>query len=116
LELKLRKSVNSFKRVDGLQQGGPKEILQKKESTANISRCRLCNSVADPKHSKNLYRRQSETILRNAEIIFVGELRQESGFVHQICALCDDVKEGSTMPYKSGSLSKNIRAKRCVGL
>ena len=48
---------------------------------------RLCNSVADPKHSKNLYRRQSETILRNAATIVVGELRQETDSSHQICVL-----------------------------
>jgi hypothetical protein len=71
----------------------PKKFYKKSNRRAHIYRAiaiyRLCNSVADLKHSKNLYWRQSETILRNTKIIFVGELRQESGFPHQICAPCE---------------------------
>jgi hypothetical protein len=61
-----------------------KEILQKKKNRrpifCGIAIHRLCNSVADTKHSKNLYRRQSETILRKAEIIYreAGTSRRRS--------------------------------------
>ena len=47
-----------------------KRYKKREESTGNISRCRLCNSVADPKHSKSLYLRKNRAILQNAEVIF----------------------------------------------
>ena len=99
----------------------PKKLYKKQESKASISRCRLCNSVADPKHSKNLYRKQSETILRNWEIIFGGELRQESTLLHQICAPCDRrfknaVEFRKVIINTQRALNENVRAKRCVEL
>ena len=94
--LKFRKCIHSIESMAySLSKETPKKFYKKKNRRPIfrvIAIYRLCNSVADPKHSKNLYRRQSETnqtILRNAEIIFVGELRQESGFPHQICAPCE---------------------------
>ena len=99
----------------------PKKLYKKQESKASISRCRLCNSVADPKHSKNLYRKQSETILRNAEMIFGGELRQESTLPHQICAPCERrlknaVEFRKVIINTQRALNENVRAKRCVEL
>ena len=99
----------------------PKKLYKKQESRASISRCRLCNTVADPKHSKNLYRKQSETTLRNAEIIFGGKLRQESTLPHQICAPCERRLKNAIEFRKviidtQRALSENVRVKRCVEL
>jgi hypothetical protein len=99
----------------------PKKLYKKQESRAGISRCRLCNCVADPKHSKNLYRKQSETTLRNAEIIFGGKLPQESTLPHQICAPCER-RLKNAMEFRKviidtqRALTENVRAKRCVEL
>ena len=98
-----------------------KETPKKQESRAGISRCRLCNCVADPKHSKNLYQKQSETTLRNAEIIFGGKLPQESTLPHQICAPCER-RLKNAMEFRKiiidtqRALTDNVRAKRCVEL
>ena len=99
----------------------PKKLYKKQDSGADISRCRLCNCVADPKHSKNLYRKQSATTLRNAEIIFGGELRQESTLPHQICAPCER-RLNNAIAFKKvivdtqRALTENVRAKRVVEL
>lgn len=99
----------------------PKKLYKKQESTASISRCRLCGCVADPKHSKNLFRKQSETILRNAEIIFGGELPQESSLPHQICAPCERRLKNAMQFRKviidtQQALTENVRVKRCMEL
>jgi hypothetical protein len=91
IKLKFRKSIHSIESMalQGLRRQRNSTKKNRRPIFRVIATYRLFNSVANPKHSKNLYRRQSETILRNAEIIFVGELRQESGFSHQICAPCE---------------------------
>ena len=99
----------------------PKKLYKKQESRASILHCRLCNCVADPKHSKNLYRKQNETILHNAEIIFVGELPQESTPPHQVCAPCkrclkNAVEFRKVIINTQRALNENVRAKRCVEL
>ena len=43
----------------------PKKFYKKLSGSTVISRCRLCNSFADPNYSRNLFR--DATILRNAE-------------------------------------------------
>jgi hypothetical protein len=91
IKLKFRKSIHSIESMalQGLRRQRNSTKKNRRPIFRVIATYRLCNSVADLKHSKNLYRRQSETILCNAEIIFVGELRQESSFSHQICAPCE---------------------------
>lgn len=41
----------------------PKKLYQRRtESTGSISRCRLCNSVADSRYCKNLFRDKNKTV------------------------------------------------------
>jgi hypothetical protein len=89
MELSANFANLSCTRVDGLARRRQRNSTKKNRRLIFrvIAIYRLCNSVADLKHSKNLYRRRSETILRNAETIFVGELRQESDSPHHICVL-----------------------------
>ena len=99
----------------------PKKLYKKQDFGASILRCRFCNCVADPKHSKNLFRKQSETTLRNAEIIFGGELRQESSLPHQICAPCERrlknaIEFKKVITDTQRALAENVRAKRLVEL
>lgn len=99
----------------------PKKLYKKQDFGASISRCRLCNCVADPKHSKNLFRKQSETTLRNAEIIFGGKLRQESSLPHQICTPCERrlknaIEFKKVITDTQRALAENVRAKRLVEL
>ena len=97
----------------------PKKLYRKEESKANISRCRLCYCVSDPKHSKNLFRSQNQTILRNAQIIYGGELPQGGDLPHQICAPCERrlnnaMQLRKIMTETQQKLRENVRAKRCV--
>ena len=98
----------------------PKKHYKKKgESTGSISRCRLCNSVADPKHSKSLYLRKNRAILQNAEIIFGSELPHESEFPAHICGPCERRLNNAIQLKKiitetQQALAENVRSKRCV--
>lgn len=97
----------------------PKKLYKIQESKANISRCRLCYCVSDPKHSKNLFRSQNQAILRNAQIIYGGELPQGSDLPRQICAPCERRLNNAMQLRKiitetQQKLRENVRAKRCV--
>ena len=54
-----------------------------------ISRCRLCNSIGDPKHSKNLFRDSNRVLLRNVESVYGDQLPQSSELPHLICRSCE---------------------------
>ena len=98
----------------------PKKLYQKRtESTVRISRCRLCNSVADSKYSKNLFRDQNKTVLRNAERIYGRELPHSDNLPHLICAPCERrlnnaIKFKGIIEETQRVLQEDVRAKRCV--
>ena len=54
-----------------------------------ISSCRLCNSVGDPEHSKNLFQDSNKVLLRNAETVHGAKLPQSSDLPHLICRPCE---------------------------
>jgi hypothetical protein len=97
----------------------PKKVYKKDGLTSNVSRCKLCNCIADPKHSKNLFRKQNNSLLRNAEIIYGGELRQESDLPYRICAPCERRLNNAIQLRKvitdaQQALTENVGTKRCI--
>ena len=102
--------------------GTRKKLYNKPSESAdniNISRCGLCNSVANPQHCKLLFRSQNQAILRNAEIIFGNKLPQDSNLPRMICRPCER-KLNNAINFKNAILAtqrilhENVRAKRCV--
>ena len=109
----------SFNRVAMASKGTPKKVNKKRKETTSISRCRLCNCICDPGHNKNLFREQSRTILRNAEIICGGELPQNENLPHLICKPCERKLNNSILFREcirktQQALSEDVRTKRCV--
>ena len=103
----------------------PKKYYKKAESTTtatgSISRCRLCNCVADRKHSKNLYLRKNQAVLKDAEIIFGGQLPHESDFPAHICSPCERRLNNAIQLKKKitdtqQALAEHVRTKRCVDI
>ena len=64
----------------------PKKLYKKLSGSTVISRCRLCNSVADPNYSRNLFR--DANILRNAEAVYGGTFPQDTNLPHLACRAC----------------------------
>ena len=64
----------------------PKKLYKKLSGSTVISRCRLCDSVADPNYSRNLFR--DANILRNAEAVYGGKLPQDTNLPHLACRAC----------------------------
>jgi hypothetical protein len=96
-------------------------VYKQGESTGTISRCRLCNCVTDPKHSKSLFLRKNQAILHNAEKIFGGELPHESNFPAHICAPCERrlnnaIQFKNVITETQKELAENVRTKRCVDI
>ena len=99
--------------------GTPKKLYRKRTESTAISRCRLCNCVTDPGHSKSLFREQNRTILLNAEIVYGNELRQDNNLPHLVCAPCvrrlnNFIQLKSTVTETQRLLLEDTRAKRCV--
>ena len=97
----------------------PKKLYKKREESTVTSRCRLCNRIADPGHSKNIYRRQNQTILRNAEIVYGGNLPQDSNLPHLICAPCERrlnnfIQFKKVITDTQREIQESVRTKQCV--
>ena len=100
-------------------QNTPKKYYPKASKLSGISRCRLCNSVTDPVHAKNLYRDSNKTILRNAEQIYGSALPSESGLPHLVCRPCERrvnnaIQLRNVIAETQQLLKKDVREKRCV--
>ena len=65
-----------------------KKLYGKEKLSSTISRCRLCNCVALPKHSKDLFRKQNKDILCKAEVFMVlicqKKANYETEFAHHV--------------------------------
>ncbi|XP_028416394.1 uncharacterized protein LOC114540402 [Dendronephthya gigantea] len=98
----------------------PKKFYKKRsESTANTSRCRLCNSVTDPNHSKRLFRANNKAILRNVESFFGSELIEHVELPRLICRPCERrldnvVQFKKVIAETQSELQKIVRTKRCL--
>ena len=101
--------------------GTPKKLYKKPSGSTVISRCRLCNTVADPQYSKNLFRDSNRAILRNAETLYGGELLQSGDLPHLVCRPCERrlntaLQFKRTIGETQRQLREDFRAKRCVEL
>ena len=100
--------------------GTPKKFYKKRsESTGCTSRCRLCNSISDPGHSKNLFRKNNQATLRNAEIIYGGELPQNSNLPYLICTPCERrldnaIQLKKTIAETQRTIQEDLVTKRCL--
>lgn len=100
--------------------GTPKKFYKKgSESTGCISRCRLCNSISDHGHSKNLFRKNNQATLRDAEIIYGGELPQNSNLPHLICTPCkrrlnNAIQLKKTITQTQRAIQEDLVTKRCI--
>ena len=99
----------------------PEKLYGKEKLSSTISRCRLCNCVALPKHSKDLFRKQNQDILREAEVFFGANLPKESQLPDQICAPCERrlnnaKKFRQVIADTQHTLRENICSKRCLQL
>ena len=97
----------------------PQKLYKKQKESTVSSRCRLCNRITDPGHSKNIFRLQNQAILPNAEIVFGSNLPQDSNLPHLICAPCER-RLKNVVDFKKviietqRLLQDNLRTKRCV--
>ena len=99
----------------------PKKLYGKENLKSSISRCRLCNCVADPKHSKSLFRKQNLQIGRNAEIFYGAKLPQQDDLPRHICGPCERrlnnaIQFRKVIADTQRELHANLRTKRCVEL
>lgn len=98
----------------------PKKVY-KNTSTENISRCRLCNGVQDPRHCKNLFSNKNQIILKNVALILGEDLPHVDGFPSLVCRPCER-RVNNTISFKNiisetqKSLLKDSRSKGCVEL
>lgn len=97
----------------------PKKHYKKIPVSTQNSRCRLCKSVVDPYHSKNLFRNTNQSVLRNAETVYGGALPQVDGLPHLICRPCERrlnnaIQFKNTIRETQRSLLENLRSKRCI--
>ena len=99
--------------------GTPKKLYAKSTPKENISRCRLCNSVQDPKRCKNLFGSANKVILQHAESIYANKLPQAYGFPHLVCRPCER-RLNNAIVFKNciaetqKTLEKDTRSKRCI--
>lgn len=99
----------------------PKKLYRKQSEFKVISRCRLCNSVVDPRRCKNLFREQNRSILRDADVIHGGELIRDSSLPHLVCSPCER-RVKNTIQFKNvivetqQVLREEVSTKRCVEL
>ena len=83
-----------------------------------ISRCSLCNTVADPQHSKNLFWDSNCAILHNAKTFYGCELPQSGDLPHLVSQPCEILLYSLREPIgeTQQQLREDFRAKCCVEL
>ena len=98
----------------------PKKLYKKLSGSTVISRCRICDSVADPNYSRNLFR--DANILRNAEAVYGGKLPQDTNLPHLACRACvrrlnnfSQYRNVITETQKKLT-TEDVRTKRCLEL
>lgn len=96
-----------------------KQYTRTKSVTTESSSCRLCKSVVDRRHSKDLFGLVNRAILANAEIIYGKTLRQDDALPHLICRPCER-RVNNFITFKKlvedtqRSLEDNVVTKRCL--
>ena len=120
-KIKLHEHIHSLESMASQDKDTPKKLYAKVKSSSSILRCRLCNCVALPKHSKGLFRTQNQDILRSAEVFYGANLPQQTELPDQICAACERrlnnaVEFQNVIAETQHTLHENTRSKRCVEL
>ena len=91
-----------------------------KEAIPKAIQGRLCNVVANPLYSKNLFRDLNRAILRSTEAIFGGELTPDSNLPHLICRPCErrlnNFSQFKSITEMLRLLQQDVRSKRCSEL
>ena len=62
---------------------------KKTYTTSVIKCCRLCGSVKDALHCKNLFKKATKELLALAEAVFGGPLQRHELRPHLVCRPCD---------------------------
>ena len=101
--------------------GTPKKLYKKQPDLKVISRCRLCNCVANPQYSKNLFRDSNRALLRSTEDIFGGELTRDSSLPYLVCRPCERrvmnfSQFKGVITETQRLLQQGVRTKRCIEL
>ena len=100
--------------------GTPKKFYKKLPGSTFISRSRLCNSVADPNYSRNLFR--DVNILHNAEAVYGGKLVEDVNLPHLACRACVrrlnnfSQYRNIVTEMRRKLITENVRTKRCLEL
>ena len=67
----------------------PKKLYVRSAFKDVISSCRLCKSVVDKRHSKDLFSAKNRLILSNAQVLYGKDLHKDSALPHLICRPCE---------------------------
>lgn len=88
----------------------------------DLSSCRLCGSVGDAKHCKNLFRPANAIILEEVENVHGNVLLRDKALPHLICRPCERrAKNASNLKKVIADtqnllIQKKTRAKRCIDM
>ena len=63
--------------------------LKRASSHVNLSCCRLCKSVGDISHSKNLFAKNNRMLLASVEELYGSSLSQNKLLLHLVCRPCE---------------------------
>ena len=100
--------VQCWSLVDGYQRYAEKIYKKRADSTVNNSRCRLCNKVTDPDHSKRLISPKTKPLYGTSNLFMTVNWFNTATF-HSYYA--DHVNDGLTMLCSSKKLSPILSAK-----
>ena len=101
--------------------GTPKKLYTRSVVGEKSSSCRLCNTVVDRRHSKDLFSSANHQILNSAQIIYGQRLRQDNVLPHLICRPCERRVNNFAVFKKvvedtQKSLESSLVSKRCLEL
>ena len=88
-KIKLHEHIHSLESMASQDKDTPKKLYAKEKAPGSILRCILCNCVALPIHSKGLFCKQNQDILRSAELFYGANLPQQAELPDGICAACE---------------------------
>ena len=97
------------------------KLYKKQPDLKVISRCRLCNCVANPQYSKNLFRDSNRALLRSTEDILGGELTRDSSLPYLVCRPCERrvmnfCQFRGVIIETQRLLQQGVHTKRCIEL
>ena len=98
------------------------QTLKKTYTSPVISCCRLCGSVKDVSHCKNLFKKANEELLALAKAVFGGTLQRHELRPHLVCRPCErqlnNFQAFKEMIMESQShflrIERQERVKRCI--